>query len=270
MAARPIVIVSNRGPLSFRRGDDGELVARRGAGGLVSGLAPLVAGTDGELARRGHVRRRPGRGRGPAAPVIEAEGLHARLLELDPDDYRMAYDVVCNATLWFVHHGLFDLARRPRFDHEWSAGLGRLPPGQRGLRRRHRRRRARGRGRAGAGLPPQPAGPDAAPSAGPTCGSCTSRHTPFAGARLLAGAARRGAPRAARGHGRPPRLRLPLGALGRPLRRRRAGRRHRPRPPPSWPRSAPDPDDLAAMAATEACGRGAGRRSRPSWRRSAR
>ena len=28
----------------------------------------------------------------------------------------MAYDVVCNATLWFLHHGLFELARRPRFD----------------------------------------------------------------------------------------------------------------------------------------------------------
>ena len=31
----------------------------------------------------------------------------------------MAYDVVCNAMLWFVHHGLFDLARRPRFDRRW-------------------------------------------------------------------------------------------------------------------------------------------------------
>ena len=46
MAERPVVIVSNRGPLSFSRTDDGELVAKRGAGGLVSGLAPLVTGTD--------------------------------------------------------------------------------------------------------------------------------------------------------------------------------------------------------------------------------
>src|SRR5690606_13840399 len=45
MAQRPVVIVSNRGPVSFRRGDDGELVAKRGAGGLVSGIGPLVAGT---------------------------------------------------------------------------------------------------------------------------------------------------------------------------------------------------------------------------------
>ena len=28
----------------------------------------------------------------------------------------MHYDVISNAVLWFLHHGLFDLARRPRFD----------------------------------------------------------------------------------------------------------------------------------------------------------
>ena len=46
MADPPLVVVSNRGPLSFTPGPDGRLQARRGAGGLVSGLAPLVVGTD--------------------------------------------------------------------------------------------------------------------------------------------------------------------------------------------------------------------------------
>ena len=113
MADRPVVIVSNRGPLSFRVTDEGELAATRGAGGLVSGLAPLVAGTgvtwiaaaitDGD-------RRAAERG------TIDAEGFRVRTLAVDPATYRMAYDVVCNATLWFLHHGLFELARRPRFD----------------------------------------------------------------------------------------------------------------------------------------------------------
>src|SRR5688572_13673811 len=44
--ARPVVIVSNRGPVSFGRDESGALVARRGAGGLVSGVGPVVAGTD--------------------------------------------------------------------------------------------------------------------------------------------------------------------------------------------------------------------------------
>lgn len=116
MPGRPIVIVSNRGPLSFATEADGSLVARRGAGGLVSGIAPLVAGTDAtwiaaalsdadrEASRRG---------------MVEADGLRVRTLDVDPSAHRMAYDVICNATLWFCFHGLFDLARRPRIDERW-------------------------------------------------------------------------------------------------------------------------------------------------------
>ena len=101
MARRPVVIVSNRGPLSFRFDDGNELVATRGAGGLVSGLAPLVTGTDavwiaaaisdGDRAAAEH-------------GVVDAEGFHVRLLAIDPDLYRQAYDVVCNATLWSVSY----------------------------------------------------------------------------------------------------------------------------------------------------------------------
>ena len=40
-SAAPVVIVSNRGPLSFVT-EAGRPVPRRGSGGLVSGLAPLV------------------------------------------------------------------------------------------------------------------------------------------------------------------------------------------------------------------------------------
>ena len=115
--SRPIVIVSNRGPLSFRPGDGGELVARRGAGGLVSGLAPLVIDTDTTwIAAAMSDGDRAAAARG----VVEAEGFRTRLLAIDPATYRMAYDVVCNATLWFLYHGLFDLARRPRFDHRFA------------------------------------------------------------------------------------------------------------------------------------------------------
>jgi trehalose 6-phosphate synthase len=33
--------------------------------------------------------------------------------------YRQYYDVISNSTLWFLHHGLYDLPRRPRFDRRW-------------------------------------------------------------------------------------------------------------------------------------------------------
>lgn len=116
MEDRPFVIVSNRGPLSFDVGDDGALRARRGAGGLVSGIGPLVAdsGTTWVAAAMSDGDRRAA-----DEGTVDAEGFRVRLLDIDRATYRSAYDVVCNATLWFLHHGLFDLARRPRFDRRW-------------------------------------------------------------------------------------------------------------------------------------------------------
>lgn len=112
---RPVVIASNRGPVSYDL-VDGEPVGRRGGGGLVSGLAPLVedgratwiaaALSDGDraAARRG---------------TTTVDGLAAHLLDLDPEQHRLAYDVISNETLWFVHHGLFDLTREPAYDDSW-------------------------------------------------------------------------------------------------------------------------------------------------------
>lgn len=108
--------MSNRGPLAFEENDDGDLAARRGAGGLVSGLAPLVADTDTTwMAAAMSDGDRAAAARG----VVEADHLRVRLLDIDPSTYRAHYDVVCNATLWFAYHGLFDLARRPRIDRRW-------------------------------------------------------------------------------------------------------------------------------------------------------
>ena len=110
------MVVSNRGPLSFSFGADGSLVATRGAGGIVSSLGPLVrdTGVRWMAAASSDADRQAA-----AAGTVEAEGFRFRSLAVDPDAYRMAYDVISNGTLWFLHHGLYDLARRPRFDRRW-------------------------------------------------------------------------------------------------------------------------------------------------------
>ena len=111
-----LVVASNRGPLSFLTGPDGEMTARRGAGGLVSSLGPAVAGTGASwvaAAITDDDRRAATQG------VVEAEGFRLRQLEIDPGEYRRFYDTIANATLWFLNHGLFDLPRRPRIDRRW-------------------------------------------------------------------------------------------------------------------------------------------------------
>lgn len=115
-AEAPVVIVSNRGPLSFTD-RDGELVARRGGGGLVSGLAPLVeSGTASWIAA---ALSEPDRRAMDRQGTVRGEGLSVRLVDLDPDAQRRYYDEISNATLWFVHHGLYDRVRAPVYDSDW-------------------------------------------------------------------------------------------------------------------------------------------------------
>lgn len=110
-----MVIASNRGPVSFTSAD-GELEGRRGGGGLVSGLAPVV-----ESGRATWIAAALSEADRLASPegVAEVDGLRARLLHLDRRDQELYYDVISNSTLWFCHHGLFDQTREPAYDDEW-------------------------------------------------------------------------------------------------------------------------------------------------------
>lgn len=114
---RPIVLVSNRGPVSFQHDAEGRLVSRRGAGGLVSGIGPLVTATGATWLA---AAISDGDREAAEAGVVEADGFRVRLLALDPEAYRLAYDVVSNGVLWFAHHGLWDLTRTPTFDASWG------------------------------------------------------------------------------------------------------------------------------------------------------
>src|SRR5258708_5222920 len=42
----PVLVASNRGPVSFAFADDGSLTRRRGGGGMVSGLSSALAASD--------------------------------------------------------------------------------------------------------------------------------------------------------------------------------------------------------------------------------
>jgi trehalose 6-phosphate synthase len=118
---RPLVVVSNRGPLSFTLADDGSLRTRKAGGGLVNAIGPALDGSAGEgqatdwiaaaLSDADRVAARSG--------AVEADGYRLHSVLPDPDDYRQYYDVVSNRTLWFLHHGLWDAARSPVFDAAW-------------------------------------------------------------------------------------------------------------------------------------------------------
>jgi trehalose 6-phosphate synthase len=112
-----LVIASNRGPLSFALDSEDRPVPAGSAGGLAAALHPQLEGSGATwvaCAMSDADRKATSEG------LMTERGLHLLTVQPDRDVYRMAYDVVSNSTLWFLHHHLFDLARRPRFDHHWE------------------------------------------------------------------------------------------------------------------------------------------------------
>ncbi|WP_405448013.1 trehalose-6-phosphate synthase [Streptomyces erythrochromogenes] len=109
--ASQVLVAANRGPLSYALSDDGTLSARRGGGGLVSGLSAALAEQPGALwicaalsdADREAVRR-----------DVSEPGV--RMLDIDPTMYDDAYNGIANSVLWFTHHHLYDVPREPVFD----------------------------------------------------------------------------------------------------------------------------------------------------------
>src|SRR6476620_7147163 len=110
----PLVLVSNRGPVTFQ--DDGDV--KRGTGGLVTALTGLAshrdavwiasALTDGD-ARKAHDAE------GKAFSVRSPAGgeYQVRLVVSDPDAYDRFYNIFANPMLWFIQHYLWDLSNAP-------------------------------------------------------------------------------------------------------------------------------------------------------------
>ncbi|MFF9025610.1 alpha,alpha-trehalose-phosphate synthase (UDP-forming) [Streptomyces eurythermus] len=117
-----VLVASNRGPVSYQVREDGSLDARRGGGGLVSGLSAIgpdadsvwvcAALGDGD---RAAVRRADG----GLLPVEETGGQRVRMLDIDASVHAEAYNGIANSVLWFVHHLLYQTPLEPVFDADF-------------------------------------------------------------------------------------------------------------------------------------------------------
>ncbi|MFJ8628233.1 trehalose-6-phosphate synthase [Kitasatospora sp. NPDC093550] len=125
----PVLVASNRGPVSFSTADDGTLTLRRGGGGLVSGLSAIddpnavwVCAALNDADRRAAADAPDGR---LDLAGHDVGGQAVRMLDIDPETFARAYNGVANSTLWFVHHLLYATPTAPAFDAgfrtEWAA-----------------------------------------------------------------------------------------------------------------------------------------------------
>jgi trehalose 6-phosphate synthase len=133
----PVVLVSHRGPVSFRRDQTGARTASRGAGGLVTALTGLAsslpdavwvcaAATNEDVAvAREHGSQAVQLTLEPSPRILdqadndasvgnEPAWVKLRLVEVEPQAHDDFYTVIANPLLWFLQHGMYGLAHAPR------------------------------------------------------------------------------------------------------------------------------------------------------------
>ncbi|HZA41202.1 MAG TPA: trehalose-6-phosphate synthase [Actinomycetota bacterium] len=122
-----IVLVSNRGPVSFRATEEG-FETKRGAGGLAGALDPVARRLGDNaiwIAAANSDDDRKALSEGAVAEVREELGYPLRLLDIDPDTYDRYYNTVSNRMLWFANHCLWDELGTTGFGEEeldaWSS-----------------------------------------------------------------------------------------------------------------------------------------------------
>ncbi|HDZ59520.1 MAG TPA: trehalose-6-phosphate synthase, partial [Actinobacteria bacterium] len=124
--AMGLILVSNRGPVSYRRGDSGELETVRGGGGLVTALLGVAASRpvtwiasamtpeDTEVWRRA--------AGGSIALEHDEYRLSLRFINAGAQAYERYYNVIANPLIWFIQHYLWGLAVAPEIgEREISA-----------------------------------------------------------------------------------------------------------------------------------------------------
>jgi trehalose 6-phosphate synthase len=116
---RPLIVASNRGPVSFEPDETGDVVARRGGGGLVTALTGALSMTGGLwiacAMTEGDREQATSSEDGRIEVLSEDTKYDLRYLTPPPDVFDRYYNVISNRILWFLHHFLWDTVRSPRF-----------------------------------------------------------------------------------------------------------------------------------------------------------
>ncbi len=112
--APPLVLVSNRGPVTFEEGGE----VKRGGGGLVTALTGLASHRDAvwiasAMTEQDVSKSQEASGKPFTVEAPDGGEYQVRLVSSDDDAYDRFYSVISNPMLWFIQHYLWDLSNAP-------------------------------------------------------------------------------------------------------------------------------------------------------------
>ena len=112
--APPLILVSNRGPVTFGPGGD----MRRGTGGLVTALIGLATYRDvtwiaSAMTPEDAVQSARHDGRPFPVRTLDGDEYRVKLVASDEQAYDRFYNIIANPMLWFIQHYLWDQSNAP-------------------------------------------------------------------------------------------------------------------------------------------------------------
>lgn len=129
LKGRPLIIASNRGPVTFTHEGGDKFSSRKGSGGVVTAVSTIArdhqpiwiaaAMTEGDRLR---ARLAEQNGEALISPPGGRPDFRVRFVVPDPEAYHQYYNVISNPLLWFLQHYLWDTPRSPDITAEvWRA-----------------------------------------------------------------------------------------------------------------------------------------------------
>lgn len=123
---RSLVLVSNRGPVTLRRNEHGDVEYQRGSGGLVTALAGVIQHAEACWIACARTQEDAELDKG-LIPLGDGEQkVWIKFLNPSSESYHSYYRVIANPLLWFLQHSMWNIFREPTIDREvwdhWENG----------------------------------------------------------------------------------------------------------------------------------------------------
>ncbi|MDD1774938.1 MAG: trehalose-6-phosphate synthase [Methanobacterium sp.] len=118
---KEIIVSSNRGPVVFKKNEEGEIELIRGAGGIVGSMIPFLVQTHGTwvssaIGEYDHYMNTKYEDKVPV-PLDNPE-YYVQFVKTEEEDYNRFNGKFANPLLWFIHHSMWNPPYSPCADDE--------------------------------------------------------------------------------------------------------------------------------------------------------
>lgn len=126
LAQRNLILASNRGPVTLRRDEHGDLDYQRGSGGLVTALIGVLQHAEARWIACAQTEQERVWGQGLVPLGDSEEKIWMHFVTPSEESYEGYYGVIANPLLWFLQHSMWSIFREPTINQtiwrHWEEG----------------------------------------------------------------------------------------------------------------------------------------------------